>query len=67
MGLGAIGPFDKTDSVTVEILFQARFKKLICMGETIKIKVIYGNSRIFIRFNQGVSWAFDFSCEIETS
>ena len=26
------------------------------MGETIKIKVIYSNSRIFVRFNQGISW-----------
>lgn len=29
------------------------------MGESIKIKVIYDNSRIFIRFNQGVSGTFD--------
>lgn len=65
MGLGAVGPFDETDAITLEILVKACFKKLVCMGEAIKIKVIYGNSRIFIRFDQGVSRAFDFSCEIK--
>ncbi len=59
--VGAVGPLDETDAVTLEVFVQAGFKKLICMGETIKIKVIYGYSRIFIRFDQGISWTFDFS------
>ena len=33
------------------------------MGESIKIKVIYDYSRIFIRFNQGISWALDPAAE----
>ena len=58
--MGAVRPLDETDAVALEILVQAGFKKLICMGEAIKIKVIYGYSRIFIRFDQGIRWTFDF-------
>lgn len=61
MGVGAVRPFDETDAVALEILVKAGFEKLICMGESIKIKVIYGYSRIFIRFDQGVSRTFDLS------
>ena len=49
-----VRPFDKTYAIAFEILFQAGLEKLFCMGEAIKIKVIYTNSRIFIRFDQGV-------------
>ncbi len=52
-----VRPFDKTYAIAFEILFQAGLEKLFCMGEAIKIKVIYTYSRIFIRFDQGISWA----------
>ncbi len=54
VGLGPVGPLDKADAVAFETLFKASLEKLFCMGEAIKIKVIYTNSRIFIRFDQGV-------------
>lgn len=53
------GPFDQTDAIAFETLVEAGLKKLFCMGESIKIKVIYGYSRIFIRFDQGVGRALD--------
>ena len=59
VGLGPVGPLDKADAVAFETLFKASLEKLFCMGEAIKIKVIYTNSRIFIRFDQGVCRAFD--------
>ena len=40
IGVGAVRPLDETDAIALEILVQAGFKKLICMGEAIKIKVI---------------------------
>ena len=59
IGLRELGPFDQANAVAFKIFFQARFKEFFCMGETIKIKVIYSNSRIIVRFNQGISWALD--------
>lgn len=53
-GVGTVRPFDKADPFTFEILIQTGFEKFMCMGESIKIKVIYDYSRIFIRFNQGI-------------
>ena len=45
--------------VAFEILVEAGLKKLFCMGEAIKIKVIYAYSRIFVRFDQGIRRALD--------
>ena len=59
VGVCPVRPFDKADAVAFEILVEASLKKLFCMGEAIKIKVIYTYSRIFIRFNQGIRWALD--------
>lgn len=65
--LGAVRPFDETDAVAFEVFFEAGFEKFFCIGEAIKIKVIYGYSRIFIRFDQGVSWALDLAGEAEAA
>lgn len=54
-----VRPFDKAYAIAFEILIKAGLEKLFCMGEAIKIKVIYTYSRIFIRFDQGISWALD--------
>lgn len=59
VGVCPVRPFDEADAIAFEILFEAGLKKLFCMGEAIKIKVIYTYSRIFIRFDQGISWALD--------
>jgi len=67
IGLGAVRPFDDTNSVAVEILVKAGFKKLFGMSEAIKIKVIYRYSRIFIRFDQGISWTLDLAVVSEAA
>ena len=54
VGVCPVRPFDKADAVAFEILVEASLKKLFCMGEARKIKVLYTNSRICIRFDQGV-------------
>lgn len=59
VGVCPVRPFDEADAIAFEILVEAGLKKLFCMGEAIKIKVIYVHSRIFIRFNQGIRWALD--------
>lgn len=57
VGVRPVRPFDKAYAIAFEILVKAGLEKLICMGEAIKIKVIYTYSRIFIQFDQGISWA----------
>ena len=59
VGACPVRPFDKADPVAFEILVEAGLKKLFCMGEAIKIKVIYAYSRIFVRFDQGIRRALD--------
>lgn len=60
-GVSTVRPLHEADAVTLEVLLQACFKKLGCMGESIKIKVIYDYSRIFIRFDQGICRTLHFS------
>ena len=67
VGVCPVRPFDKADAVAFEIFVEAGLKKLFCMGETIKIKVIYTHSRIFIRFNQGIRRALDPAGEAQTA
>ena len=62
-----VGPFDKAYAIAFEILVKAGLEKLFCMGEAIKIKVIYTYSRIFIRFDQGISWALDPAAEAQAA
>jgi len=67
VGVRPVRPFDKAYAVALEILVKAGLEKLFCMGEAIKIKVIYTYSRIFIRFDQGISWALDPAGEAHAS
>ena len=67
IGECAIRPLHNTNAVAFEVFFQPRFEKFFCVSETIKIKVIYDNSRIFIRFDQGICWAFHLSGEAKAT
>lgn len=65
--LSAIRPLHNTNAVAFEVFFQSCLEKFFCVGEAIKIKVIYDNSRIFIRFDQGICWALHLSGEAEAA
>lgn len=67
IGLCAIRPLHNTNAVAFEVFFQSSLEKFFCVGEAIKIKVIYDNSRIFIRFDQGICWALHLAGETETA
>lgn len=67
IGVSTIRPLHNTNAVAFEVFFQPRLEEFFRVSEAIKIKVIYDNSRIFIRFDQGICWALHLSGEAEAA